>query len=328
MITNNYFLRHITLSILLSACFLGFTLPSYSDTVIMKDGSELKGLVVEQHNDRIVVSTFDGEKTVLRTEYIEIEFDDPAYSLYYLGKQMEEQKKYGVALSYYEKAHALNPELRDAREAAIGIRSRFWSEFAAGPRGEMTKQQEIQSAFRSNASIEEIAEDGHKETMKQLWDGAGLSLKSDGDWILIHDTRIGGQARKKGLIRGDLIAKIDGKSMRHLNQDALAMELLEPKYSTLAMTFQRVVRFPSNSKKVSIRNLGFDLDQTYEGITVKKVDGESIAYKMGLEPDDLITAVNDQGTRYLSKRDVKKAVEENSAELVLEIQRTIQMARK
>lgn len=328
MIINDYAYKRRYRWIVHCFVFLFISSAVQADTVMLKDGTELKGLVVEQHNDRIVVSTFDGEKIVLRSDYLEIEFDDPAYSLYYLGKQMEEQKKYGVALSYYEKAHSLNPELRDAREAAIGIRSRFWSEFAAGPRGEMTKQQEIQTSFRSNSAMDEIADDGHRETMKLLWDNAGLSLKSEADWIVIQDTRIGGQARKKGLMRGDLISKVDGKSMRHLNQDALAMEFLEPRYSTLALTFQRIVRLATNDKKVSMKNLGLDLDQNYEGIVIKKIEEGSIAQQSGLEVDDLIISVNQQPTRYLSKRDVKKAIEENSTQLTIEIQRIIQMARK
>jgi len=55
----------------------------------------------------------------------------------------QRKKKYGLALSYYEKAYKLNPDLMEAKKAAVGIRGRFWSDFAQGPLNEVKKQQEV-----------------------------------------------------------------------------------------------------------------------------------------------------------------------------------------
>ena len=38
----------------------------YADTVIMKDGKEAKGLIVDEYTDRITLSTVDGERSISR----------------------------------------------------------------------------------------------------------------------------------------------------------------------------------------------------------------------------------------------------------------------
>ena len=50
---------------------------AYADTVIMKNKTKIKGLVVDEYVDRVALSTIEGEKYILRKEIDTIEYDTP-----------------------------------------------------------------------------------------------------------------------------------------------------------------------------------------------------------------------------------------------------------
>ena len=52
-----------------------FCLPLNADTVQLKNGQELKGLIVEKHEDRIVLNTEKGETPVLKSSIQNILYD-------------------------------------------------------------------------------------------------------------------------------------------------------------------------------------------------------------------------------------------------------------
>ena len=48
---------------------------SFSDTIYLKDKSQVKGIVVEEYNDRIVISTEYGESEMMKEEIKKIIYD-------------------------------------------------------------------------------------------------------------------------------------------------------------------------------------------------------------------------------------------------------------
>src|SRR3989338_3099525 len=57
-----------------------------ADTIVMKNGKELKGLVVEQHADRVIFSTENGEVPIFLKGVKDIRYDEPAQNFMKIGK--------------------------------------------------------------------------------------------------------------------------------------------------------------------------------------------------------------------------------------------------
>ncbi|MEE8317873.1 MAG: tetratricopeptide repeat protein, partial [Candidatus Omnitrophota bacterium] len=91
-------------------CIISVTTLLYADTVIMKDRTKVKGLVVEEYVDRITLSTVEGEKNILRQEIERIEYDTPEQNFMQLGRAYDAKGWYDKASFYYKKAMEIKPD--------------------------------------------------------------------------------------------------------------------------------------------------------------------------------------------------------------------------
>jgi len=313
----------------LSVCLcLSLALSAGADTIVMKTGEELKGLVVEEHHDRVIFSTADGEVVLQRKDFQSIEYDDPAYSLLSVGLELERQEKFVEALSYYEKAGELNPDLKQARQAAIGIRSRLWAGYTEGPLSEIQKMQDIENAWQSATDMEDQLRKAQKNDERLLWERLGMSLGRKGDWVTAQKVSFGKPAHKAGLRRGDRFVRIDGQSIRYLNESAVLQKFLEPRFSTLILVLRRRVKFPSAVTGRSPKQLGLKFRQDYEGIVIDGVKEDSPADKIGLKEKDMLVGINGELTRYMPLREAEKLIRDADDDLILTIDRNVQMPRK
>ena len=83
---------------------LFFCPPLLADTIVLKNNKNLKGLVVESHADRIILSTENGEVPILLKGIKNIQYDSPEQSFMQMGQVYQSEGKYGEALAFYEKA--------------------------------------------------------------------------------------------------------------------------------------------------------------------------------------------------------------------------------
>ena len=91
---------------IVSAVSIGLVGIIFADTIYLNNGNIIKGLVVEEHKDRVVFSTREGEKIILNKDIDEIFFDDLEQNYYYIANRFLEEKdferaeKYRSALAY------------------------------------------------------------------------------------------------------------------------------------------------------------------------------------------------------------------------------------
>jgi len=302
--------------------------PASADTVHFKNGEELKGLIVEEHEDRVVLSTADGEMPVLRKVISKIDFDDPAYTLLSMGRQLERSKKYGEALSYYEKAAQLNPSLEEARTASIGVRSKMWAGFTEGPTSEIRKQQEIQDAWRSDTTLEDQARRGEEADESLLWKRMGLRLEQEGDFVKVSEIRVGGYAHQAGMRLNDTLHAVDSRSMRYIQKRAVQLDLLNPRYASMTVEVRRRISFPAKIGKTDLKSIGMDLKQEYSGVVVWRVKRGSPSEKYGIKTGDRLILVGEENTRYMPLPKIGQAFKTKQGKaFAVETGRTLQMAR-
>jgi len=220
-------------------------------------GGTLKGLVVEEHRDRVVLSTEQGEKTVLRTEIEEVFYSEPERNYLYLGNQALEQGDLGIARGFFGKALQINPDLSEAADALERL-------------GDLEKKLNFKPAAEPPAALE-------KQWGLVLADGKGL--------VTVREVRSESLARKAGLAAGDELAAVWSSSLAFLSAKEIAAELIGPPGSKLKLTLRRSVKLPAGSAaklKLSMERLGLTLagaaPPLLPGDRVVSIDGASTRY--------------------------------------------------
>lgn len=299
-----------------------------ADTLVLKNGKEMKGLVVEQHVDRVILSTEKGEVPVLSKRIKKIIYDDAEQNFLQVGKAYEAEGKYGEALAYYEKAVQINPNLEEAKTLAAGVRNRFWASSTEGPRTEVETKQLLYDSWGQQKPMDELIQQKEVEQSKKLKEDLGIHLKKKGDWVEISEIDAKKDAWQAGLRRADRLASIDGQSLRYLNEDAVTKKMLTPRYSNYSLEYERDVAL-SKANGSSLKQLGLGLKLEYQGIRVSSVHKGSAAESAGLKNNDLVIKVGNEPTRYMPLGKVLSAIENaNTAEALLTIRRNALLSRR
>lgn len=303
--------------------------PAQADTIYLKDGSQLKGLIVEEHIDRLVLSTEAGEALLERGSIRQIEYSDPAQTVFQLAKSYEAQEKLGEALAYYEKALELNPELPEAKVAADAVRNRFWAMSAQGPINEIEKQQALLDVWGQGKKIDAIIVDRNLEQQRSLRENAGLTLQKKGDWVRVARVDAKKEARLVGLQKNDRLISIDGESLRYLGEEAVRKKMIAPRSANYTLEYERDLFVRKKPFKTKLKELGVKLKFEYKGLVVSETEEGSPAETAGLQAGDLVVRINGQATRYLPIRKARELIESGVEDrIVFTVRRSAYLTRK
>ncbi|MCG3176300.1 MAG: hypothetical protein MOGMAGMI_01246 [Candidatus Omnitrophica bacterium] len=303
--------------------------PAQADTIHLKDGTEIKGLIVEEHADRLVLSTEKGEAPLMRSTIKEVEYSDPAQTLFQIAKSYEAEEKYGEALAYYEKASELNPDLQEAKIAASAVRNRFWATSTQGPVNEIEKQQVLLDAWGQGKKVEEVIHSRSLEQQKSLRESVGLTLERKNDWVRLGFVDTKKEAGLVGLKRNDRLVAIDGESLRYLSEEVVRKMMLTPRLTNYTLEYERDLYVRKEPRKTRIKDLGFKLKLEYKGLIVSSVEDGGSAGEAGLQAGDLITRIDGEATRYLPIRKARSMIESGEDDrLVLTVRRSAYLTRK
>lgn len=300
---------------------------AFADTIELKNGKILKGLVVENHTDRVIVSTEKGEIPILLSGIKEIKYSDPEQNFLQVGKAYEAQNKLGEALAYYEKALEANPQFEEAKSAAMGVRNRFWSQSTEGPRDEMEKQQMIYESWKSGKSIQTVAGDRAAEEATQLKEGLGLALEKKGDWVSVSQVLSKKDAAQAKVKKNDRLVSIDGQSLRYLGADVVIRKLLTPRYSGFTLEYERDLFLHQKTQRD--KDPGLKLTLKYQGVAVAFVKAASSGETAGFTEGDLVVRVNGESTRYMPLSQVLRAIGESKTDpVVCAVRREVLLTRR
>lgn len=302
-----------------------------ADSLTMINGKELKGVVVEKHFDRVILSTEKGEVPVLLAEIKEILYDDPEQNFLQAGRSFEDSGKFEEALAYYEKAIELNPDFEEAKAAAVGIRSRLWARLTEGPRVEMEKQQVLYDSWNKGGLIDAEAksEAVFKKKKDSVREGLGLFLEKKDDWTYVEFVNAGTPAALTGLKKNDRLIDVDGRSLRYLALDAVMQSLLEPRFSNFILDFERTCFLEKTDRRENLRRSGLKLSLEYRGIEVLEVLPKSAAQSAGLKAGDLLVRIDGESTRYLPITKAQQLIEQSAdTQVILTVRRSALLTRK
>jgi len=262
--------------------WIPFCWEAWADVIHRTSGETTKGLVVEEHWDRIVVSTEQGEQTIFRKDVNEIFYSDPERNYLHLGNMAMAEGELWLAETFFRKALAIHPRWVEAEDALGRLKDLFQKKQAPGR----------WSAYGS-LPIEEA-----------LQRSVGITLKADEPYPEVSRVEVGSAADIAGIRVGDKLVAYWGYSLGFLPIDRVAFHLDGPQGSVLKITLERSVHL-TQAAIPSFGKPGVELDMEPLGLTVRSVPSFLGTTPIGLMPGDRLVRMNGQSTRYMPLRQAR-----------------------
>ena len=266
---------------------------AHADTIYFKDGTSMKGMVIADYIDRVVFSTVDGEKTLMKQDIKKVGYDDSKMNLVDLGDSAFEKERYKLAHKYYRLALEINPDLDVIRKKADQAWIFVHKEKEVDQRRMIDKKNMLESRGEivfDNPSPEELLK-------KEL--GVALARTKEGDFK-VTVMSIKSPFRKARFKIGDRIVSVWSRLTDYLTLEDVSDFLLAQDQHVIRMALSREIKV--QKKEGSPLDVQFEMQ--WEGMVVKSVAPGSAYDKAGLEEGDLLVSVNGDSIRYMKMKDV------------------------
>ena len=300
-----------------------------ADTVYFNDGGETKGIVVENYHNRIVLSTFEGEKEIEKTSIKDILYDRREQNLLKLGDYHQEKGNFLQAYSYYKKAYEINPDYKEARDKFIYARSIFLKNPEKQFKSDMARKQALfKEAGKVYSPVIKEKNDIPETVLKNK---IGIVLYEDDYMPRVASVVPLSSGSQSGIKAGDVIYSIWGKMTGYLDLDIVVDMIINNPSPEIALTIKRRIRISRiKGSAQDLNNSGISIDMIEEGLVVKAVRPGSDAAKNGLLEGDIITNINEEPTRYMPLNTAVFKIREAFVldKLQLDILRSIYLWRK
>jgi len=275
----------------------------FADTIYMQDESIIKGLIVEEHHDRVVFSTADGEVPVFRGDIDEIFYDKLEQNYYYIANKLLNEGDFENAEKFYKKAINANPKYKGARKGLSRLNDR--------------RAREIKK-WKTLNSLSALI----KET--------GVSILRKGDFCRINKVFV----KDTKLRIGDAITFVWDDSTKFLKEKEVARRITGVPNTHVALTIQRDIKLSSAPIPWYLKVFGrkkedaLVLKMRLEGLTAEKPRPGSVAAKAEIKFGDRIISIDGKATRYMPLEEALRLIHEKISQGVeLTIERDIKLIR-
>lgn len=280
---------------------------SRADTLYLKDGEEVKGIVVENYRNSIVLSTVYGEKSYEKSSIKDILYDRKEQNLVKLGDYYQDNGNLPKAYAYYEKAYNLNPEYKEAKDKFIHIRSMLLRNPEKQFEDDIARRRAF---FKESGRVYKPEIDKQPPTRKQSFEKAtGLLLVSDKGMPRVVKVMPRSAAEEGGIRAGDIIVSIWGRLTGYMDAGSIIDMVLDSASPEIVLSVKRGVKVSAPVKQSpDMSSIGIQLTLLQEGLTIGSVKPGSAAERAGLRKGDIITDVNGEPVRYMPFSTVKEKI--------------------
>jgi C-terminal processing protease CtpA/Prc len=280
--------------------------PATADTVSLGSGEEVKGIIVEEYTDRIVISTYEGEKTIFKEKISKTLYDLTEQNLVKLGDKYMSRQEPAKAYFYYEKAHNLNPGYKEASDKMNHVLGQLFRKSSATKRREVEKREEI-----SNWQMKTLIP---KENFtNKLEKHIGMRIAEEAGAIKIRKVIKNSPAFKSGLEVNDALVSVWGRFTGYMSEEEVAEILLKESLGEIKMAIRREIILKKKPASKSYPDIiGGKLDMLMDGLTIVALDDGRAGENSGLARDDLIVAINGASTRYMPLKDAVGMIEDKA----------------
>jgi len=295
--------------ILFFAVYFLFIPRALADAVYLSNGDIVKGVVVEDHKDRIVLSTYKGEIQILKVTIDQIFFDNEEQNYTYLGDKALSEGDFALAFGLYQKALQINPEFENAKGAFLRLNDAI-----------NRKKLNIKPHNFSAALSEQL----------------GISIERFKDRIRVKSVINESTAQKAGISEGDFITTVWDASIMYMDADSAAENITGAPLSIVNLGIEKNITLPVTPipwyKKIlsflMFDNFGFKLALRSNGLIVSYINPRGPAAANGLKSSDEATHINGESVRYMPISMVRRKIfQSNLNEVILTVKRQIVVMR-
>ena len=258
---------------------------AFCDTIHLKDSSSVKGIIVEEYRDRVVVSTEYGERDMSKNEIRSISYDLPEQNLCQMAKKYQEKKDYVRAYYYFDKARKINPDFKEARDGCNYLHGFLFRKELGTKKEEVDWMQEIEDFGRLKSESGRSLSDQLKATI-------GIEVDTSGKDIIVKRVYKGLPADEAGMKEGDALSAIWGKLSGYLEEDEIAAILTKPENLEAKISVDRLISYKAGS--ITAGNLSLE----FEGLVLKNVNEGSAAFINGFRNGDIVLSIDGESIRY------------------------------
>ncbi len=308
----NSLLRKIFLTSLIIAAPASFLIiGARADTIHLKDKSSLKGIVVEDYADRVVYSTADGEKEIMRSDIIRIDYDEKIDNLSHLGDSAFEEGYYKAALKYYLMAQKINPDISALNNKIYHTEAIIYKMPEIHKRERLAIKNEIISGRISRAPQPTESDSAAEEELRKEL-GISLSRKEDGRFYINSLTKKS-PFKKAGAEKRDIITAVWSKLCAYLSFADLSGLFLNPNEQMIRVTIQRNIKFSAR------KSFNAKLAMRWKGTVVESAPETA----RGLKEGDLLVAIDGRSLRYTPLKKIMRELDKAKAGKTVTIQRKL-----
>jgi len=292
----------------------------------MKDNQRIKGVVVEEYSDRVLLSTIDGEKQIMRADIRNIVYDLEEQNLTNLGDFYQDKRMYDKAYYYYNKALDVNRNYKKAREG-LNYVTTFLQQSDS-----MAKLKHIQRLNEEQkwGKTPQMAS-GDTTQQQKVADELGMTIKDIRGMFEVTDVTPLSVSAKSGIKKGDIILGAWGRTVSYMQPDELFDKFLNKTVMDVPLTIARKIKLklsPGTKGGSAAIGVKFGYDEM-EGLKISKIIPNGIAAKSGIKEGDILIEVQGQATRYMDIKEVENIMNSmNGSDIRIKVKRDIVLWRK
>ncbi|MFA5142862.1 MAG: nickel pincer cofactor biosynthesis protein LarC [Candidatus Omnitrophota bacterium] len=296
------FAARSALMLIIAGAFLSSWSLVFADTVITSNGEEIKGIVLEDYKDRMILSTASGERTIMKSDIKELYYDEEVDNLVKLAEQAKERRDYIRALTYYDMAFKVNPNSKAAKDGLVFLEGYLFRKEQAQKEDDVRKREDLERLQRT-AAIEPPKVEEVPEKAARLKKAIGITFEIAGGFPCVANVQRNSPAEDAGIKAGDRLVAIWARLTGYMELKDLLDAFLDKPSLELKCTIERTVYIRLPPLKLVAPGagelIGASLAMEFDGLTVSSVRANGAAAEAGLKKGDLVTFINGKQTRYM-----------------------------
>jgi membrane-associated protease RseP (regulator of RpoE activity) len=273
---------------------------SYCDTIIKKDRERIKGVIVEDYTDRVVISTMDGELEILKSDVADINYDLEEQNLTSMGDLYQDRARYQEAYYFYKQALSINPHYKSAREG-LDYSGSMIQQFGRKLKLDHISRMNEEHSWHSGVQVQE---ESKEDRLRRV---LGFAVAPFGANFRVTEVKQGSPSYAAGLEPGDVIVAVWGRMVGYSKLEDFLSRVVSEELMEVRLTILRDVELDLAGASGNINSLmgaGIAYSES-EGFDVTGVVSGGASEKAGLQPGDVIMEIEDESTRYMTLKDME-----------------------
>lgn len=283
----------------------------FADTIRLINGQEVRGVIIDEVDEKVVINTSDGKKDIARRNIESVDYSEPEQYYFNLGNKLRRESKIEEASVAYQRALAIRPDFGRAKQALFSLRVYRWNE----QEETLKKQIELLNNFQKDVefgSVRDAVVTPIVYDEEKVYRQIGFFLQKQGSVVVVKQVRQGSVADRAGIKESDVIVTLGGMRLDDMDYAVLLRKFIMSLPEIRISIYRKFSVYPvKESNWLSwlpspsfYWGLGTSLG--YEGLTIKKIKQGSAVWSAGLKVNDIIFSINNNPVQFLSPAKVNK----------------------